>query len=71
MCASSPGFARTGGIGHGAMAGSSLRGRRNRRGGTDFAALEDRIRATADAVYAIFKDIIEIPASESEKENNQ
>lgn len=31
-------------------------------GGTDFAALEDRIRATADAVYAIFKDIIEDPA---------
>ena len=40
-------------------------------GGTDFAALEDRIRVTADAVYAIFKDIIETPASESEKENNR
>ena len=37
----------------------------------DFAALEDRIRATADAVYAIFKDIIETPASKSEKENNR
>ena len=40
-------------------------------GGTDFAALEDRIRATADAGYAIFKDIIETLASESEKENNR
>ena len=40
-------------------------------GGADFAALEDRIRATADAGYAIFKDIIETPASESEKENNR
>ena len=37
----------------------------------DFAALEDRIRATADAGYAIFKDIIETPASKSEKENNR
>ena len=37
----------------------------------DFAALEDRIRATADAVYAIFKDIIETPASKSKKENNR
>ena len=37
----------------------------------DFAALGDRIRATADAVYAIFKDIIETPASKSEKENNR
>ena len=36
-------------------------------GAADFAALEDRIRATAEAVYAIFKDIIEDPASESEK----
>ena len=37
----------------------------------DFAALEDRIRATVDAVYAIIKDIIETPASKSEKENNR
>ncbi len=53
------------------MTGSSLRRRQNRRGGTDFAALGDRFRATADAGYAIFKDINETPASESEKENNR
>ena len=37
----------------------------------DIATLEDRIRATADAGYAIFKDIIQTPANESEKENNR
>ena len=37
----------------------------------DFAAMEDRIRATAYAVYAIFKEILETPASKSEKENNR
>jgi len=37
-------------------------------GAADFAALEDKIRATAETVYAIFKDIIEDPAGESKKE---
>ena len=50
------------GDGKPAAAGNGLKG---------FAALEDRIRAPADAVYAIFKDIIETPASKSEKENNR
>ena len=39
-------------------------------GGADFTALEDNIRATAQAVYAIFKDLIEDPAGEIEKEKN-